>query len=181
MHRIECMCLFSWAALTPSLLPPSLPAFLSPLQSHQPPWLRFGTLDHIVFIWKYFSCICATRRGERDKGEEGEKHTLLCESQKGLEPCHSSYSLHQLSLIAREDRRPEARLFLILFGAFWGMKSERPAFDLFSSLSLPRSLPLLILFLCHLLLSLPFEWHSLFRPCPLLHPRKIIIKLCFIK
>lgn len=61
-------------------LSPSLPSFLSPLQSHQPPWLRFGTLDHIVFIWKYFSCICATRRGERDKGGEGEKHTLLCES-----------------------------------------------------------------------------------------------------
>lgn len=113
------VCLFPIVALTPP-------------QSHQHSWLRFGTLDHIVFIWKYFSCISATLKGDEDKGQEGGKNTPCCVNPRvGLEPCHSSLSLHQLSLIAREDRRPRARLFLILFGAFWGMKSERPAFDLF--------------------------------------------------
>lgn len=65
--------------------------------------------------------------------EKKGKNTPCCVNpREGLETCHSSLSLHQLSLIAREDRRPQARLFLILFGAFAGMKSERAAFDLFS-------------------------------------------------
>lgn len=97
---------------------------LTPLQSHQPPCLRFGTLNHIVFIWKYFSCISATLKGDEDKGEEGKNTPCCVNPREGLEPCHSSLSLHQLSLIAREDRRPQARSFLILFSAFRRVKGE---------------------------------------------------------
>lgn len=43
---------------------------------------------------------------------------------EGLEPCHSRLSLHQLSLIAREDSGLRARSFLILFSAFRRVKGE---------------------------------------------------------
>lgn len=43
-------------------------------------------------------------------------------SREGLEPRHSLFSLHQLSLIAKEDRIPWAQLFFILFGAFEACK-----------------------------------------------------------
>ncbi len=97
----------------------------SPSQSHQPPWLRFGIGDCAVFLERYFSCISDTLKGEEDKGGVGEKTPSRCVSpREGLEPCHSRLSLHQLSLIAREDRRPQARSFLILFSAFRRVKGE---------------------------------------------------------
>lgn len=74
---------------------------------------------------RYFSCISDTLKGEQDKGGVGEKTPSRCVSpREGLEPCHSRLSLHQLSLIAREDRRPRARSFLILFSAFRRVKGE---------------------------------------------------------
>lgn len=74
---------------------------------------------------RYFSCISDTLKGEEDKGGVGEKTPSRCGSpREGLEPCHSCLSLHQLSLIASEDRRPQARSLLILFSAFRRVKGE---------------------------------------------------------
>lgn len=74
---------------------------------------------------RYFSCISDTLKGEEDKGGVGEKTPSRCVSpREGLEPCHSRLSLHQLSLIAREDSRPRARSLLILFSAFRRVKGE---------------------------------------------------------
>lgn len=83
-----------------------------------------GALNRIVFIWKYFSCISASRKGEQDKGKDGKNTPCCVNPGEGLEPCHSSLSLHQLSLIATEDRIPRAQLFLILFGASEAWKAK---------------------------------------------------------
>jgi len=74
-------------------------------------------LNSIGFIWKYFSFIFISLSGNEDKGEEGKNTSCCVNPREGLEPCHSSLSLHQLSLIAVEDRIPRAQLFFILFGA----------------------------------------------------------------
>lgn len=76
--------------------------------------------------------------------EKNGKNTPCCVNpREGLEPCHSSLSLHQLSLIAREDRRPQALLFLLLFGA-WKVKGLLLIFFqiFFSFLSSPAILSL---------------------------------------
>ncbi|CAG13087.1 unnamed protein product [Tetraodon nigroviridis] len=75
------------------------------------------TSDHMSFIWRYFSCVSVTLQSDEEKGGVGKDTACCVDPREGLEPCHSSLSLHQLSLIAREDRIPRAQLFLILFGA----------------------------------------------------------------
>lgn len=115
------MCLCTYDCMKVCLCPL---ASLTPLKSHQPPWLIFGTLNHIVFIWKNFSWISATPKGDEDKGKEGKNTPCCVNPREGLELCHSSLSLHQLSLIAREDRIPSAQLFLILFGASEAWKAK---------------------------------------------------------
>lgn len=142
--------------------------FLPLHQSHQPSWLRFGIGDCAVFLERYFSCISDTLKGEEDKGGVGEKTPSRCVSpREGLEPCHSCLSLHQLSLIASEDRRPQAWSFLILFSAFRRVKSE---------------LLLLIFFLiCFFFSVIPTILSSGVTPtpftaCPHLHLPKIMTK-----
>lgn len=134
---------------------------LKPLQSCQSSWFLFGSLNHIVFIWKYFSCISAMKIKEEMVKKKKKNHTPCCVNPgEGLEPCHSSLSLHQLSLIAREDRIPRAQLFFILFGASEAWKAKG----------------LLLIFLCYFfflssptILSLRVR-HSV-HTVPLLHPR----------
>lgn len=110
--------------------------------------------------------ISSPLNGDEDKEGEGKNTCCCVNPREGLEPCHSSLSLHQLSLIAREDRIPRTQLFFILFGASEAWKAKG----------------LLLIFLlvfffvsffsCHLLLSFPLEWDTPFTLCPLLHPRK---------
>lgn len=156
-------------------MPPHPTAHPPLSQSHQPLWLRFGIGDCAVFLERYFSCISDTLKGEEDKGGVGEKTPSRCVSpREGLEPCHSRLSLHQLSLIAREDRIPRAQLFLILFGASEAWKAKRPAFDLFF---------LLVFFFFPVVSYYLFpQSETLHSHCaPVFIHAKIIIKLCFIK
>lgn len=69
-------------------------------------------------------CISSPLNGDKNKEGEGKNASCCVDPSEGLEPCHSSLSLHQLSLIAREDRIPRAQLFFILFGASEAWKAK---------------------------------------------------------
>lgn len=150
----------------------SHPSSLPSLQSHQPPWLRFGTLDHIVFIWKYFSCIRATQRGKRKKGEEGEKHTLLCESWR--RPWTLPFIPFTSSAESNCQRGQETPGPIVPYPLWSLLRHEKwkACFWSFFSLSLTHTLspslsPDLLSPFCHPLLSFPSEWHPPFTPCAL--------------
>lgn len=168
------LCAPSWQCICARMIACQSVRTSSPSLFSPGPCLIFGTLNHIVFIWKYFSCISASLKRDEDKGKEGKNTPCCVNPREGLEPCHSSLSLHQLSLIAREDRIPRAQLFLILFGASEAWKAKGLLLIFFVSF---------FFFFFSVILYHPSpKSETLFSLyAPLLQPRKIIIKLCFIK
>lgn len=181
---IKCMCVHTRVCV---LLSSSHTLLLSlpPLQSHQPPWLRFGTLDHIVFIWKYFSCIRATQRGKWKKGREGEKHTLLCESWR--RPWTLPFIPFTSSAESNCQRGQETPGPIVPYPLWSLLRHEKWKACFWSFfLSYSHSLSISLSWFAFSFLSssaiLSFwvtpSFHTM---CPLLHPRKIIIKRRFIK
>lgn len=73
--------------------------------------------SHCLLSGNISAAYLPLEKGEEDKGDDGKNTPCCVNPGEGLEPCHSSLLLHQLSLIATEDRIPRAQLFLILFGA----------------------------------------------------------------
>lgn len=169
IHSIEYICMHTRVCV---LLSSSHTLLLSlpPLQFHQPPWLRFGTLDHIVFIWKYFSCIRATQRGKRKKGGEGEKHTLLCESWR--RPWTLPFIPFTSSAESNCQRGQETPGPIVPDPLWSLLRHEKWKACFWSFFSLTHTLspslsPDLLSPFCHPLLSFPSEWHPPFTPCAL--------------
>lgn len=89
------------------------------------PTLNIWRLEsHCLLSGNISAAYLPLEKGEKDKGEDGKNTPCCVNPGEGLEPCHSSLSLHQLSLIATEDRIPRAQLFLILFGASEAWKAK---------------------------------------------------------
>lgn len=142
------------------------------------PMLNIWRLEsHCLLSGNISAAYLPLEKGEEDKGGDGKNTPCCVNPGEGLEPCHSSLSLHQLSLIATEDRIPRAQLFLILFGASEAWKAKGLLLIFFLLVFFyPSTSPSVIL--CYL----STKRETLFSNCaPFFSHAKIIIKLCFIK